>query len=53
MVTNRRREQVKHALPIAGSKGIEENQSLNLSWVNLCHTADDHVCGTVAYEDHF
>ena len=46
------RKQVQYALPIFRDEGIQENQSLYLSWVCLCHPAYDHACITVAYKDH-
>src|SRR5277367_1057766 len=50
---NFRRKQVQYALPIFRNEGIQENQSLYLSWVCLCHSANDHACVTVTYKNHW
>ena len=46
------RKQIQYALAIFRNEGIQENQSLDLSWVCLCCTTYDHACVTVTYKDH-
>ena len=46
------REQIQHALPVFRNERIQKNQSPHLRWISLSHTADDHACVTVAYNDH-
>ncbi len=52
MGANLRRKQVQHALPIFRNEGIQKNQSLDPSWLYLCHTTDDHARVTVTDKDH-